>query len=295
MLEVFPDSKGQIVSFDIKNLATLTIESVHNFRVTSVIPRLARTWLSENVVTASITDTTGDAAGDELSSDHTAPTINSFLNAHRLASVSLTTTWRWMRCLGFNNDTRKKSFYVDGHERDGVVANRRTFCKRYLTEHEPYCKCWVQVSDDEAKTMKNINLVFGYLYHDIVSNQDRITFHIDYWNQAINNSTANNNTPDTIAPITSIRVSSQARSLMIIDQDESVFAQYLLGSKTWVGPKGQRPLLPKSEGDDYMLSAFVVQEFGFGREMTAAELAKVNMKGEEHTRLTLTLKLPPRF
>jgi HD-like signal output (HDOD) protein len=32
--------------------------------------------------------------------------------------------------------------------------------------------------------MKNINLVFGYLYHDIVSNQDRIEFHIDYWNQA---------------------------------------------------------------------------------------------------------------
>jgi hypothetical protein len=63
---------------------------------------------------------------------------------------------------------------------------------------------------------------------------------------------------------------------MIIGQDESVFAQYLLGSKTWVGPKGQRPLLPKSEGDGYMLSAFVSREFGFGREMTAAELAKVN-------------------
>ena len=35
----------------------------------------------------------------------------------------------------------------------------------------------------------------------------------------------------------------QTRPLMIIGQDESVFAQYLLGSKTWVGPKGQRPLL----------------------------------------------------
>jgi hypothetical protein len=63
---------------------------------------------------------------------------------------------------------------------------------------------------------------------------------------------------------------------MIIGQDESVFAQYLLGSKTWVGPKGQRPLLPKSKGNGYILSAFVAREFGFGREMTAAELAKVN-------------------
>jgi hypothetical protein len=63
---------------------------------------------------------------------------------------------------------------------------------------------------------------------------------------------------------------------MIVGQDESVFAQYLLGSKTWVGPKGQRPLLPKSEGDSYMLSAFVSREFGFGRELTIAELGKVN-------------------
>ncbi len=39
LLEVFPDAKDQIVAFGIKNLATLTIESVHNFRVTSVIPR----------------------------------------------------------------------------------------------------------------------------------------------------------------------------------------------------------------------------------------------------------------
>jgi hypothetical protein len=42
---------------------------------------------------------------------------------------------------------------------------------------------------------------------------------------------------------TSIRVSTATRPIMIVGQDESVFAQYLLGSKTWVGPKqGQRPL-----------------------------------------------------
>jgi hypothetical protein len=50
----------------------------------------------------------------------------------------------------------------------------------------------------------------------------------------------------------------------------------LLGSKTWTGPAGQRPLLPKSEGDGYMLSAFVSREFGFGRVLTEAELVKIN-------------------
>ncbi|KAI2489198.1 hypothetical protein MHU86_25404 [Fragilaria crotonensis] len=54
------------------------------------------------------------------------------------------------------------------------------------------------------------------------------------------------------------------------------FAQYLLGSRTWIGPSGQRPLLPKSEGDGYMLSAFVSRVFGFGRVMTKEELDQVN-------------------
>ena len=185
-----------------------------------------------------------------------------------------------MRLLGFNHDAKKKSFYVDGHERDDVIANRQTFCKRYLTDYEPYCKRWVQLSVEEAKTTMNLNMTFGYGYHDIISNQDMIEFHVDYWSQRQHEAAANdnaNNIDRQVTPTTSIRISSRTRPLMIIGQDESVFAQYLLGSKTWVGPKGQRPLLPKSDGDGYMLSAFVAREFGFGREtMTAAELANVN-------------------
>ncbi|KAI2489698.1 hypothetical protein MHU86_24887 [Fragilaria crotonensis] len=64
---------------------------------------------------------------------------------------------------------------------------------------------------------------------------------------------------------------------MITGQDELELAQYLLSSNQWIGPKGQVPLLPKLERDGYMLSAFVSHEFGFGRKMTADELAKVNM------------------
>jgi hypothetical protein len=59
---------------------------------------------------------------------------------------------------------------------------------------------------------------------------------------------------------------------MIIDQVESVFARNLLLSKQWIEPKGQVQLLPKSEGNGYMLSAFVLRGFGFGRKMTDDEL-----------------------
>ena len=80
----------------------------------------------------------------------------------------------------------------------------------------------------------------GHTYFDIIRDEEVVEFHIDYWNRQ-----QNQETTTTIQPTTSIRVSSMPRPIMIVGQDESVFAQYLLGAKTWVGPKSQRPLLPK--------------------------------------------------
>ncbi|KAI2513104.1 hypothetical protein MHU86_1396 [Fragilaria crotonensis] len=282
LLEIFPDAKEQIVAYSIKNLATLTIEGVHDFIVSTLIPRLAGVWKME-VATAGISSDCSNVEVDDDSDCADAPKtstsndddqeelIVSFLKAHGLESMSFTTAWRWMRLLGFKYDTRKKSFYVDGHEREDVVKTRNEFCKRYLTELEPYCKRWVQVSKSEAVTMKGLDIELGHHYFDIINNKEMLEFHIDYWERS-----KAPLPPIPITPTTSIRVSSRAKPIIIVGQDESVFAQYLLGSKTWIGPAGQRPLLPKSEGDGYMLSAFVSREFGFGRELTEAELVKIN-------------------
>ena len=201
--------------------------------------------------------------------------IPTFLHTHGLQSMGLSTTWQWMHLLGFKHDAKKKSLGVDGHERDDVVANRTEFCKRFLTEFEPYCKHWVQLPLIEAANMKkDVDIRFGYSYFDIVAGKQMIEFHIDYWKRRITQVPQIHQQKEAT---TSVRVPSQnAKPIMIIGQDESMFAQYLLGSKTWVGPKGQRPLLPKSEGDGYMLSAFVSSAFGFGRELTEAELVRIN-------------------
>jgi hypothetical protein len=278
LLEVFPDAKDQIVSFALKNLAKLTIEGVHDFILSKVIPRLITLWKSDVAASVSssstTTTTTNDSPNEELL-DHDDQ-IRSFLNAHRLESFSLTTAWRWMRLLGFHYDLRKKSFYVDGHEREDVVANRKTFCKEYLTEYEPYCRRWVQISKEDAAAIKDLDTGFGYHYYNIIAGKDYIEFHVDYWNRFRCFKEERAPTVPIIEPTMSIRVSSKAKPIMLIGQDESVFAQYLLGSKTWIGPKGQRPLLPKSEGDGYMLSAFVSRELGFGRRLTADELTTIN-------------------
>jgi hypothetical protein len=62
-----------------------------------------------------------------------------------------------------------------------------------------------------------------------------------------------------------------------VNQDESIFAQFLLGSKVRVGPKvGQHPLLPKTDGDCYVLSASVLRVFGFGKDVTDTESEMVD-------------------
>jgi hypothetical protein len=197
-----------------------------------------------------------------------------------------------MRLLGFHYDTRKKSFYVDGHEREDVVANQNQFCREYLTEFEPYCRRWVQMTIEDASDIKDLDLRFGYHYEDIVAGTSNIEFHVDYWNRFVGTEAHQGLRQEATK---SIRVSMQAKPIMIIGQDESVFAQYLLGSKTWVGPKGQRPLLPKSEGEGYMLSAFVSRELGFGRKLTGDELTKIINNERESERLTKTSKLQPRY
>jgi hypothetical protein len=121
LLEIFPDSKDQIVAYSIKYLATLTIEGVHNFIVSTVIPRLARVWkMDYEVATTGITtscSTVEDANDSDDSAD--APTITtpildadeqliaSFSKAHGLKSMSFTAAWRWMRLLNFKYDSRK--------------------------------------------------------------------------------------------------------------------------------------------------------------------------------------------
>jgi hypothetical protein len=114
------------------------------------------------------------------------------------------------------------------------------------------------------------------LYHDIVSNEEKIEFNVNYWNQITMDQQKQEQLEEH--PLfkekkqsSSICVSSQSRPLMIVGKDEGVFAQYLLGSKTWLGPKGQCSLLPKSKGDGRKLSAFVSREFDVGQELTIAE------------------------
>jgi hypothetical protein len=176
------------VSCGIWNLATLTIESDHDFILAvSVIPRLATTWNSETTTALLSNNTsTTNYCEERPSNDNTITLTISFLNAHRLESASV---------FEYHLEVDASPWFQprrNGLKRDDVVANRQTFCKRYLTDYEPYCKRWVQLSVEDAKTTMNLNMTFGYGYHNIISNKDHlygiqscdmIEFHMDYWSQ----------------------------------------------------------------------------------------------------------------
>jgi hypothetical protein len=123
-----------------------------------------------------------------------------------------------------------------------------------LTKYEPHCKHWVQLSVVKANNIKDLDLRFGYTYFDIIANKEMVEFDIDYWNGVagikVHSSARSEGLQTDSQPhgvhqkqATSASVSLKAKPIMIVGQDESIFAQYLLGSKSWVGPKGQRPLL----------------------------------------------------
>jgi len=60
----------------------------------------------------------------------------------------------------------------------------------------------------------------------------------------------------------SIRKPIGSFAVIYVGQDEAIFKQFLFSNKMWVGPSGQRPLLPKDEGSGKMVSAFIMREHG---------------------------------
>ena len=58
--------------------------------------------------------------------------------------------------------------------------------------------------------------------------------------------------------------------------DESIFKQYLLTGKAWIGPNGEKAISPKDEGQSIMISAFQSRHEGFGMNLTKEDLEKIN-------------------
>jgi hypothetical protein len=259
MLVKYPSAKDQMAAYGLSNLSSLTVESMQLYCIDELFPKLYKQWRAEN----------DDAYGEE-NFTASVPTMANFLKGHGITTFGITTCLRWMKLIGFTYSHQRKSYYVDGHERDDVVASRALFCRKYLTEIEPRCLRWVQYGAEELLAA-NLDPDFGYNYTDKDGNKF-YEFHIDYCCRRTSTADA---MQGKIASM-SVRAPPGSRPIECYGQDESLFSQFQFPSKGWVGPNLERALLPKSPGEGLMISAFLSRGSGFGMQLTAQELERVN-------------------
>ena len=174
-----------------------------------------------------------------------------------------------MKHIGFACDRRKKSFCVDGHERADVIKERQSFCETCSKELEPRCKRLMRITKSPADALGDKLKDRPCFEFELYGGIQMCEFHCDDVEDV---EEVSMNFPLT----TSTRVPPNVRPLLILGQDECVFSQHLFGQKQWVTPSGQRPLMPKTEGDIHVMSALQCRDFGFSRPVTEDEMSQVN-------------------
>ena len=178
------------------NLQDLTVEHIHDYTRNVLFPDAHQIWCTEQI------------PGTDLS-------FNGFLKDNGLSKFSPMTTWRWMRRLGMKYECHRKSFYVDGHERNDVVDARVKFCNRYLLEYEPRCFRWVHLSEEECLTVPKLDVDLGAKF-TALDGTVKYEFHEDYLNFLYKD--RNEEQPFQIGM--SIRAPANSSRLEIVGQDE---------------------------------------------------------------------------
>jgi hypothetical protein len=275
----------------IQNLADLTVESARNELITKIIPgcwnKVASRTSDAGDSSTSLNSTSPNSTNDDhhatLQESTTSTSLKRecvLLKGYVDTPISWATSRRWLQRLGYHYDLRKKTFFVDGHERPNVVAHRNEFCTRYLTCLEPRTHRWIQVTKEtveqwksEKKISDNGGLHNGFAYLDN-SGTEMIEFHVDDYDFLP--LVAEEMGFGLYGGNLSVRMPPRSKPLMIFGQDESVFAQFLLKSKQWVSPFGQRALLPKTDGMSLMISAFQSRETGFGLTINPMQMEEIN-------------------
>ncbi|KAI2512867.1 hypothetical protein MHU86_1413 [Fragilaria crotonensis] len=266
-----PDAMEAFKQYGLANIKDLRVEMMLEYVHSELIPKLI---LLQN---DSLYDDNGDdvevgSLQDNNNKDVTPTTKESFLQSYGLSTLSITTIARWMHACGFRFKKREKHYFVDGHERPETIAYRPIFTKKYLND-EIRAHRWIQITliqSQEMESNKSIALNCGYHYVDD-KHVDMVEYHIDasyaFEEQLLLLLFGGN---------LSVRKPIDSKAVIFIGQDEAIFKQFLFLTKMWVGPSGERPLLPKDEGSGTMISAFICREHGLIRSLPPEILVQVN-------------------
>ncbi|KAI2508963.1 hypothetical protein MHU86_5458 [Fragilaria crotonensis] len=163
-----------------------------------------------------------------------------------LSCLCRKTTYQWMLKLGFRYETRRKGYYVDGHERKATVQYRWDFCDRYLSLERRMFR-WIQVSLEEAEKLQALGEVTkgsGYKYTDELTGKAMVEYHVDTcrgFMDCMNEQTI-------FGGNLSVRMNPDERPVISFGQDECIVKQYSFTNKSWTGPNREQALIPKDDG-----------------------------------------------
>jgi hypothetical protein len=259
-----PDLHKSVLEYCRANLSSLSGELLHTYLFDIALPQTVKVIQAERSKVG-------------INSNFT---IRHFLQENHLVTLSPRTVYKWLHQLGFTYSPNQKTYYVDSHEKPETVMYRSNFLKRYET-YELRAHRWYQlpISRYDAMVAKGEVCEYsGYKYKN-EEGKTYVELHVDdllHIEEEINLLEFGGNL--------SVRKPPDVKPVMIFGQDESIFKQYCIPTKSWVYPDGTRVLLPKDEGQGLMISSFVSRELGYGMELTQSQLSMVNTKrkGEEY-------------
>jgi hypothetical protein len=92
-----------------ENLSELSVEMMHTYLHDTIIKSLVTERLLE---------------GKRASESEYEEEKLQILKEYGLSCLCHITTYHWMLLLGFHHETRRKGYYVDGHERKATIEYR---------------------------------------------------------------------------------------------------------------------------------------------------------------------------
>ena len=253
-----PEFKDDFVQYGRANIDVLSTEMMHQFCHNVALPALLE-----------------ERKKELKEEDRENFTLEHLLRENGLQILSVPTIHRWMKIVGFEYKPRKKSYYVDNHERPDIVLHRLLFCRQYLSEIEIRCYRWIAFDEEDMLDLEERGVAKKEDASYVLEQEDSkylYEYHIDHHETFLDH-------PNVVSPWggnLSLRFPSGAKPIIVFGQDECIFKQYAMQNYSWVAPDGTKALVPKDDGNGVMISAFVSREFGYGYELTAHCLQLIN-------------------
>jgi hypothetical protein len=120
-----------------------------------------------------------------------------------------------------------------------------------------------------------ITMGCGYYYTDQATQEKMVEFHVDASDKLL---LLLGHISGDFGGNLSVRFPTGCKQLIAFGHDESIFKQFLISLKTWIGPDGERNIAPKDDGLGVMISGFQTREFRFGVVVSDEQLKEVSEK-----------------